>query len=66
MIDEWYFNQPDSDIVAEIRSLSVPKHILQDGDNWPFLCAVWGRNMEEITVEKWEKLCRARSRVNNW
>jgi len=55
-----YFSQSDSDILRQIRELSVPTSILLDKVGWKLLCTVRGLHMDQVSGDQWSDLCEGR------
>jgi hypothetical protein len=51
-----YCDKPDSEILDDILSRSVPAWLLLDKEGWERICQVRARNISSIDRETWKEL----------
>lgn len=55
------WDMTNEEIVDAINDVSLDPHELLEKGAWRFICTVRGRNLDSVSPESWQELCRARA-----
>jgi hypothetical protein len=58
-----YFRKPATDVISDIRTLSVPDYVLKDERALAMLAAFKALHPSEVSNADWSALCRFRARL---